>query len=127
MKNKVNIKHIKNLNNDGLRGIAFYKQELGILQERLEEIAADNTAREVQEKVEHFQNQFLIHGNYLDELKHDIHVNDQAIEAELLRTETLVSESIADEHTRIHQRYLDEEKIFNDLRHEFNRFAAEWM
>ncbi|SEP41589.1 hypothetical protein SAMN05428947_115108 [Mucilaginibacter sp. OK283] len=127
MKNHVNIKHIKNLNNDGLRGISFYKQELGIMQERLQEIAADNTAREVQEKVEHFQNQFLIHGNYLDELKHDIHGNDQDIEAELLRTGTTVSESVATEHTRIHERYLNEERMFNDLRHEFNRLAAKWM
>ncbi|HEY0176452.1 MAG TPA: hypothetical protein VGC08_08735 [Pedobacter sp.] len=127
MKDHINIKHIKNLNNDGLRGIAFYKQELGILQERLQEIARDNTAREVQEKVEHFQNQFLIHGNYLDELKHDIHANDQAIEAELLITGTMVSESAAAEHTRIHEGYLNEEKIFNELRHEFNRFVAEWI
>jgi len=127
MKNHINIKHIKNLNNDRLRGIAFYKQELGILQERLQEIAGDNTAREVQEKVEHFQNQLLIHGDYLDELKHDIHANDEAIEADLLITGMMVSESVAAEHTRIHERYLSEEKIFNELRHEFNRFAAEWM
>lgn len=127
MKNHINIKHIKNLNNDGLRGIAFYKQELGILQERLQEVAADNTAREVQEKVDHFQNQFLIHGNCLDELKHDIHANDQAIEAELLLTGDLVSEGTATEHKSIHERYVDEEKIFNGLRQEFNRFAAEWM
>ncbi|WP_295711476.1 hypothetical protein [Mucilaginibacter sp.] len=127
MKNHVNIKHIKNLNNDGLRGTAFYKQELGILQERLQEIAADNTTREVQEEVEHFQNQFLIHGNYLDELKHDIHVNDQDIEAELLLTGTMVSEAVANEHSLIHERYLNEEKIFNDLRHEFNSMAAKWM
>jgi hypothetical protein len=127
MKNHVNIKHIKNLNNDGLRGTAFYKQELGILQERLQEIAADNTTREVQEEVEHFQNQFLIHGNYLDELKQDIHVNDQDIEAELLLTGTMVSEAVANEHSLIHERYLNEEKIFNDLRHEFNSMAAKWM
>ncbi|MBD1386558.1 hypothetical protein IDJ75_14825 [Mucilaginibacter rigui] len=127
MKNYVNIKHIKNLNNDGLRGIAFYKQELGILQERLQEIAGDNTAREVQEKIDHFQNQLLIHENYLNELKHDIHANDEAIEAELLTTGDLISENVAAEHTRIRERYLNEEKIFNELRHEFNRFAADWM
>jgi len=127
MKNHVNIKHIKNLNNDCLRGITFYKEELRVLQERLEEIAADNTAHEVQEKVEHFQNQFIIHEDQLNELKHDIHANDEAIEAELLHTETQVTDSTAAQHTRIRERYLTEEKIFNDLRHEFNHFAAQWM
>ena len=123
----INIKHIKNLNNDGLRGISFYKQELVILQGRLEEIAADNTAREVREKVDHFQNQFLIHGNFLDKLKHDINANDRKLEADLLQTATRASESAATEHDLIHERYLNEERIFNELRHEFNRFAAEWM
>lgn len=127
MKNHVNIKHIKNLNNDALRGILFYKQELSILQERLQEVAADNTAKEVQQQVDHFQNQLLIHSKYLDELKHDIQVNDQDIEAELLVTGTMVSEGVAGEHARIHERYVNEEKLFNELRHEFNRFAADWM
>lgn len=127
MKNQVNIKHIKNLNNDGLRGIKFYKDELSILQERLQEIASDNTAHEVQEKVEHFQNQFLIHENYLEDLIREIHANDQDIESELLLTGNMVSEHVAAAHSQIHERYLNEEKIFNELRHEFNRFAAEWM
>lgn len=117
----------QNLNNDVLRGITFYKQELSILQERLEEIAKDNTADEVQENVEHFQNQLIIHENQLNQLRHDIRANDEAIEAELLATETFVSDSTAEEHARIQTRYLDEEKVFNDLRHEFNRFAARWM
>ena len=124
---QINIKYIKNLNNDCLRGIEFYKQELGFQQERLEEIAADNTAREVREKIEHFQNQFLIHGNYLDGLKREIHVNDKDIEKELLKTGAFVSENIAAEHKQVHGQYLDEEKIFNDLRHEFNSFATVWM
>lgn len=127
MKNHVNLKYIKNLNNEGLRGIEFYRQELDILQERLQEVAADNSADEVQKQVEHFQNQFLIHGNFLKELEHDIHVNDQDIEAELSLNDNTVSAAVAAEHSRIKERYVQEEKIFNDLRHEFNRFAADWM
>lgn len=127
MKNHINIKHIKNLNNDALRGIAFYTQELGILQVRLQEVALDNTAREVQEMVEHFQNQFNIHHDYLTKLRNDIQINDKEIEAELLVTEAMISERTAAEHTRIHESYITEEEIFNDLRHEFNRFAAKWM
>lgn len=127
MKNHINIKHIKNLNNDGLRGIAFYQQELDILQERLQEIAADNTSREVQEQVEHFQNQFLIHGKYLEELKNDVHANDRKIEDDLLQTPDEVAETVAAEHAQIHERYLNEERVFSGLRHDFNRFASEWM
>jgi len=127
MKNHINIKYVKNLNNDALRGIVFYTQELGILQERLQEIAADNTAREVQEKVEHFQNQFSTHRDYLTKLRQDIQINDKAIEAQLLATDAVISERTAAEHADIHENYITEENIFNNLRHEFNRFAAQWM
>ncbi|WP_109607551.1 hypothetical protein [Mucilaginibacter oryzae] len=127
MKNHINIKYVKNLNNDALRAVEFYIQELNILQERLQEVATDNTAREVQEKVEHFQNQFSIHHEYLNKLKEDIQANDQEIEAELLITGNVISENVAAGHGRLHENYITEEKIFNDLRHEFYRFAAEWM
>jgi len=127
MKNQINIKYIKNLNNDVLRGIGFYTQELTILQERLQEIAGDNTARDVQEQVEHFQNQFIIHERCLAELKQDIHRNDLDIKADLLLSGTTVSDTVAAEHARVHDSYINEEKIFNDLRHEFNRFSAEWL
>ncbi|MGZ3757247.1 MAG: hypothetical protein ACXVAY_07545 [Mucilaginibacter sp.] len=127
MMTKINIKHITNLNNDCLRGLAFYQQELDILRGRLEEIAADNTGRIVAEKVEHFQNQFMIHSYYIDELKHLIHANDKAIESELVKTSVFVNEEIADKHDQLVDKYHTEEKIFNELRHEFNRFAAEWM
>lgn len=124
---QINIKHIANLNNDGLRGIEFYKQELAILQKRLEEIASDNTGKEVSVHVEHFQNQFIIHNNYLDELKHLIHVNDQSIEAQVLVKGVFIDENIAIDHENIYEQYLNEERIFNEIRHEFNRFSAKWM
>jgi hypothetical protein len=125
--NQINVKHIANLNNDCLRGIEFYKQELGILQERLEEIASKNSAKEVIQQVDHFQNQFLVHENYFDELQHIIHNNDVTIEAQVLKTGVFINEDTAVEHESIQGQYETEEKIFNDLRHEFNRIAAKWM
>lgn len=124
---QINIKHIANLNDDCLRGIEFYKQELKILKGRLEEIAADNTGKEVSEQVEHFQNQFLIHSNYLDEIKHRIKTDIKSIELQLHKTHVFVNEDTAIEYDNVLEQYLTEEKIFNDMRHEFNRFAAKWM
>ncbi|BAU55058.1 hypothetical protein MgSA37_03239 [Mucilaginibacter gotjawali] len=83
---QINIKQINDLHNDALRGLEFYKQELTILQERLEEIAADNTDVEVLEKVDHFQNQFIIHQRYIDDLMHDIRKNLKHIEEEVVTT-----------------------------------------
>ena len=123
----VNIKHVKYLNNDWLRGLEFYKQEITILKKRLEEIAGDNTGQEASEQIEHFQNQLIIYREHFDELKHLIHINNLDIEKQLVKTEPFVESSTVDEHNKLTEGYLTEEKMFNQMRHEFNRFAAKWM
>jgi len=124
---KVNIKHISNLHNEWLRGLEFYAIELNIMQERLDEVAAGNTGKKVAEKIEYFQNEIIIHRNFIDELRHYIHSNLQKIEDELLKTEIFVDQNTAFEHKKLNEQYLTEEKMINELRHEFNRFAAEWL
>lgn len=127
MTTTTNIQHISNLNNDCLRGLTFYKQELSILQERLDEIAGKNTGSEAVIGVEHFQNQFLIHGMAMDQLLYRIHKNDKELENELELTGVYVQAETAVQHEQVHEEYQNEEKLFNELRHEFNRFAAKWM
>jgi hypothetical protein len=124
---QINIKHIANLNSESLRGLAFYEQELGFLQERLDEIAGDNTGKAVSEKIEHFQNQLIIHKEAIDELKHGIHANNKSMELQLHQTDVFVDQKTADEHEKLNEKYLTEVEMLNDMRHEFNRFAAEWM
>lgn len=124
---EINIKHINNLHSDALRSLDFYKQEIAILTKRLEEIAADNTSHEIAEKVEHFQNQFLIQRNNIDELKHRMHENLNKIESQVKESAGFISQSSAAENVELYDQYLTEEKIINELRQEFNRFASKWM
>jgi hypothetical protein len=124
---QVNIKHLINLHHDALRGLDFYKQELAILQRRLEEISADNTGHEVSERIEYFQNQFLIHAEQIDELRHAFHENAREIERHILESAGFAGESSIIENEDLYERYVTEEKMFNELRHEFNPFAAKWM
>jgi len=124
---QINIKHITDLHEDVLRGLDFYNQELIILQERLDEIAAGNSSTEVLEKVDHFQNQFVIHQRYINDLQRDIHKNLKHIEEEVSATSGFFGESKFSENEYLYEQYVTEEKIFNELRHQFNRFAAKWM
>jgi hypothetical protein len=124
---EINIKHISNLHSDALRGLDFYKQEIGILKKRLEEIASDNTGREVAESIEHFQNQFLIQINNIDDLKHRINENIKAIENQVKNSAGFLDQNSADENAGLYDEYLTEEKIINDIRQDFNRFASKWM
>ena len=124
---EVNIKHITNLHTDALKALDFYEQDILILKKRLEEIAAENTGREVAEKVEYFQNQFLIQSNNIDELKHKFHQNLGKIEDQIKDSEGFLEQSTVAENTAIYDEYLTLEKIVNDIRHQFNSFASRWM
>ena len=124
---QINIKHVSNLHNDALRGLDFYEQELTILKGRLEEVAGDNTNDEVAIGIEHFQNQFIIQQERIDELRHAIHENHKRIEAELLQMAGFAEEEAITANQDLYGQYITEEKLFNELRHEFNRFAAKWM
>ncbi len=124
---EINIKHITNLHSDALRGLDFYKQEITILKKRLEEIAADNTGQEAAERVEYFQNQFLIQNNNIDELKHGIHENIQNVEDQIRQSGAYVKVNTVGENLELYDQYISLEKVINEVRHEFNRFASKWM
>jgi len=62
---------------DWLRAIEFYKDDLSVLQKRLAEVAFKNNRESVEAGIEHFQNQFLIQKNNLDELRH--YVNEHIV------------------------------------------------
>lgn len=112
---------------DWLKAIDFYKEDLVILQKRLAEVAFKNTSSEAMAGVEHFQNQFIIQRNNLDELRHYINehiqhfVQDAQVHGDNLESTTI------DEHLQRKDEFMSLEKIMADLRHEFNDFLAKWM
>lgn len=124
---EINIKHFANLHVNTLSSLTFYEQEIDILKKRLEEIASKNTGNEVSEGIEHFQNQLIIHREKIDELKHAFHSNLHGIEVQLFETTAFADEDLLEINEQLFDQYLAEEKLLNELRHEFLRFAAKWM
>lgn len=124
---QINIKHIASLHTNTLNSLAFYEQEIDVLKKTLEEIASKNTGQEVSEGIEHFQNQFIIHQEKIDELKHAFHSNLHTLEVQLLETTAYAEEDSLEVNEKLYDQYLTEEKLLNELRHEFLRFAAKWM
>jgi hypothetical protein len=124
---EINIKHMNSLHSDALRSLDFYKQDIKILRNRLEEITADNTRREVAVMIEHFQSQFLIQQNNIDELKHKLHDNLSNIQNQVMEYAGFISETSSAENVDLYDQYLTIEKLVNEIRQEFNRFASKWM
>lgn len=120
------VEYNNNEHNSWIRGLEFYNQELGFLTERLQEIANDNTNDEALQGVENYQDQFIIHQKAIDNLQNDIHQFLNGI-ANQIEGEGLVDERCLTEWSKLRGEYRTEEKLFNEMRHEFYRFAEKWM
>ena len=115
------------IHQDWLSRLEFYKEEIQILKERLQEITSKNNSLDVLVKVEHFQNQFIIQRNNIDELAHSIKVNEAKIVQEIKNNPVAVEHRKVDNHVKEEGFMIYFEKNFSELRAEYNRFSAEWM
>jgi len=125
---QTSIKHLTNEHNDWLRGLSFYKDELQILKNRLTEVAGKNTGSEAVNMMNHYENQIALQATNIDTLRHSINGNLETIVAQLNdNTPGYIDQQLVSKHNQLRDDYFTQEKIVNELRHEFNRFAAKWM
>jgi len=122
-----NIAQVNTEHTEWIKGLEFYKEEIHNLENKLLEIATKNTSFEARQGIEHFQNQFVVQRNNIDELRHKIkehiHVFTKLPE---LQEEVVENERLAD-HENLRDEYQSFEKIMRELRLEFNVFLAKWM
>ena len=110
-----------------LKSIDFYDGELDILENRLKEIVSKNNGAEAMAGVEHFQNQFIIQRNNIDELRHSINEHAVKVSADAKKHAGKMEAGFVGEHEQLKDGVKTFEKIVNGLRHEFNVFLAKWM
>ena len=110
-----------------LRGIEFYEDEIKIMHKRLSEISLANTAREVKKKVEQFQNQFNVHEEQLRKLRHAVNGHAVKIASDFEHHNGQVERATVSEHDTMRDDYVNTEKLFNEMRHDFNRFLSKYL
>lgn len=123
----MNIRHWNSACNDWSRALKFYKEEIVILRHRLNEVAAKNTGMQVPAQVEHYENQFIIHTDVMERLLHNIQEVVNAIAREAENYAGFVNDSLPKHLLSLEQQYLEEEKLWLELRNAFYRFCSEWM
>ncbi len=119
---KIDSLHIEH--REWLKKLDFYQEDLTILKRRLEEIAAKNTAKDVLSMVEHFQNQFIIQKNEIDEFRHSIKILGNEIESIINKNPIAINRQRIEDHPELRERMERFEKIFHELRMELMRFAS---
>jgi hypothetical protein len=110
-----------------LSKLKFYTDEISIMKGRLGELASKNSHQDVLAQVEHFQNQFIVQKNNIDEISHTIKLDESAIEKEVNKNIVAVDHREMPSHSKEKEAVDAFEKNFNELRAEFKTFAAKWM
>ncbi len=109
---------------DWLRETDFYKQEISILEKRLQEVAAKNNSQEVLAEVEHFQNKFILNKEQLDILTHDLNKEESVVEEKAKQTPEHINEKFVPVFDKMQERVKIFATGFADLRFEFNIFLS---
>ena len=110
-----------------LKSLDFYKDEIGFLEKRLTEVTTKNTHLDAKAGAEHFQNQFIIQRNNIDELKHVINGHTHEVFEDVSKHVGRVEEGKMADHEKIGQDVNQLEKVINELRQEFNKYVAKWI
>lgn len=110
-----------------LNRLAFYKDELKIMQNRIAEIAERNTKTDVLAQVEHFQNMLIIQKNQIDRLRHDIDKQEEELVSLALKNPVASDHRRVEFHPEQKQKIELFEKIFNELRHELIHWLTKVM
>jgi hypothetical protein len=118
------ITNVDGHHNEWKNALGFYKDELHIFTGRLTEVAAKNTTKEIMQMVEHFQNQFLIQGENIDILKHDINEHLKRMQQEAQLHAGHINKEEIPVHFLLKDRFEDEQKVFTDLKQEFEQFLS---
>lgn len=120
--------HITNLSNEHsswLRGIAFYRDEIRILFDRLNAFIGESTSTHFSTKMEEYRNKIGDLQNGLQSLEKDIQSNFDLIGNDLAKKEMYVSNSAMAQADWLRNEYIATEKSFNAFRHDFNRFLCD--
>jgi hypothetical protein len=122
-----NVSNLNSLPAEILRGLIFYKEEIKILQDRLEEVSSKNNSFEARQGIEHFQNQFVMHQNNIDELKHTINLLVEKMAKDAMHHGGRIEKEDVNEEEKLNDEFVMLEKVIKDMRKEFNVFLSKWM
>jgi seryl-tRNA synthetase len=104
------------------RVLEFFKQENAFLKTRLSEVVDRNTDREFLALAEHFQNQFIIKDEFMDELRHDINEMDAGLTIPAGVAKISVDKKMEAKQNKLRNEIEYLEKNFTQLKNEFNKY-----
>ncbi len=124
----INNKSIRELHFDHelwLIEMAFWKQEIEVLDKYLAAVNSSYSDTTVRAEVEHFQNQFIIQLNFINSLKNDVKAQETLISLlEKDISNKKLQQKKSDDEYDIRDRMLTNQKLYIELKQSFKQWLS---
>ncbi len=107
--------------------LLFWEDELKSFNNRLSELVSRWSDKEVLAQLEHFQNQFILHGEHIATFQNEINHHETDIAEHSKKAEEVLDQLLVKNHIETRNRIEIERNLYNSLKKEFFRFLSKYM
>lgn len=107
--------------------LAFWEDELKSFNNRLSELVTRWTKKDVLAQLEHFQNEFIIHGGVIDDLQESIEIHESSIATQSRTGKDAMDSILLRKHIDFRNKMERQREIYADLKNQFFRFMTKYL
>lgn len=107
--------------------LAFWEDELKSFNNRLSELVTRWTDKKILVQLEHYQNQFVLHGAVIDKLQDNIAMHEVNMSDHDIKGEDVLNHSFVKKHIEFRNKMETQRQIYADLKKEFFHFLSKHM
>lgn len=105
----------------------FWEDEMKIFKNRLSELVTRWTDKQVLVQLEHYQNQFILHGGIIEDLQETIEKHEIRMASHSLKGEDVLDTDLVKKHLDFRSKMETQRQIYADLKKDFFRFLSKYM
>ncbi|WP_179374842.1 hypothetical protein [Winogradskyella wichelsiae] len=107
--------------------LEFWKDELRSFNNRLSELVTRWTNKEVLKQLEHYQNEFVLHGGVIEDLEEIIEDHETRIARQSKIAKDVIDTELAKKHIIFRKRLEAQREIYTALKNGFFLFLDQYM
>ena len=105
----------------------FWDIELKSFTNRLSELVTRWTKNEVLKQLEHYQNQFILHGGVINNLREIIEEHEASIAGHNLKGNKSLDVALVKRHFEFREKMEKQRQIYTELKKNFFQFLSKYM
>ncbi len=121
------IYELHNIYKTWLNELALANDEIDHFKINLEKVVTANNKMEITSRAEQFQNQFITHLNELQTIRHDINDAEKVLEKNISDNPTAADHRKVEVDQSLNDRMQQFQKLFRDLKHDYNAFLSKTL